>query len=96
MGLDSPSIERVIHSRPPTTLEKYVQEIGRAWRSGQRALAIVYFNNSDIAPNRKGLQQDVRDFVKRNLLKYFSFQDIAFCDSSENWCSNCKTRIDQL
>lgn len=30
MGLDSPSIERVIHSRPPTTLEKYVQEIGRA------------------------------------------------------------------
>ena len=30
IGFDSPSIERVIHSRPPTTLETYVQAIGRA------------------------------------------------------------------
>ena len=93
MGLNSPSIERVIHTRPPTTLEKYVQEIGRAGHSGQRASAIVYFNNSDIAPSRKGLQQEVRDFVKnrttclrRHLLKNFGCQDIAVSDSSENCC----------
>ncbi|KAH3718368.1 hypothetical protein DPMN_061171 [Dreissena polymorpha] len=28
MGLDAPSISRVNHCRPPTSLEAYMQEIG--------------------------------------------------------------------
>ncbi|XP_033725221.1 Werner syndrome ATP-dependent helicase homolog [Pecten maximus] len=35
MGLNAPSVSRIIHCRPPTTLEKYLQEIGRAGRVGQ-------------------------------------------------------------
>ena len=30
MGLNAPCIQRIIHCRPPTTMEKYMQEIGRA------------------------------------------------------------------
>ena len=37
MGLDAPAVVRVIHFRPPTTMEKYLQEAGRAGRIGQSA-----------------------------------------------------------
>ncbi|XP_033725210.1 ATP-dependent DNA helicase RecQ-like [Pecten maximus] len=42
MGLNAPSVSRIIHCRPPTTLEKYLQEIGRAGRVGQPSVAILY------------------------------------------------------
>lgn len=48
MGFDSPSIERVIHTRPPRKIGQYLQEIGRAGRCGQRANAVLYYNNADI------------------------------------------------
>jgi superfamily II DNA helicase RecQ len=32
MGLNAPCIQRIIHCKPPTTMEKYMQEIGRAGR----------------------------------------------------------------
>ncbi|KAH3874104.1 hypothetical protein DPMN_037345 [Dreissena polymorpha] len=47
MGLDAPSISRVIHCRPPTSLEAYMQKIGRAGRKGQSSEAILYYNNYD-------------------------------------------------
>ena len=34
MGLNAPCIKRIVHCRPPTTLEGYMQEIGRAGREG--------------------------------------------------------------
>jgi ATP-dependent DNA helicase RecQ len=41
MGLDARCIVRGIHCRPPTTLEKYIQEIGRAGRSDQSCTAVL-------------------------------------------------------
>lgn len=101
MGLNAPSISRIIHTRPPTSLEKYLQEIGRAGRSGQAAEAIVYYNNSDIASNRKGFQPQVKEYVtstsclRRHLVKYFGF-DTTILNASiefEKCCSNCKNQI---
>lgn len=37
MGVDSPNITNIIHITPPSTLESYVQEIGRAGRSGNQS-----------------------------------------------------------
>ena len=54
MGLNAPGIQRIIHCRPPTSMEKYMQEIGRAGRNGQPSEAILYYNSSDISPSRKG------------------------------------------
>ncbi|XP_062621285.1 uncharacterized protein LOC134282890 [Saccostrea cucullata] len=97
MGLNAPSVTRVIHFRPPTTLEKYLQEIGRAGRTGLPSQAIMYYNNNDIAPNRKGLDSAVRDFVLNNngclrlhLLKYFGFEKCIYNGPKELCCSNCK------
>jgi len=95
MGLNAPNITRVIHLRPPTTLEKYVQEIGRAGRSGQQSSAVLYYNNSDIGENRKGLDRAIVTYVKsstclrKTLLEYFGFSDVLFDGPKELCCSNC-------
>lgn len=49
MGADLKHVTRVIHAGPPANLETYVQEIGRAGRSGLRAEAVLYFHKGDIA-----------------------------------------------
>jgi len=48
MGLNSPHIRVVIHYKPPTSIEKYFQETGRAGRDAQPSTAILYYNNTDI------------------------------------------------
>lgn len=39
LGINKPSVRYVLHFHPPLTLPEYVQEIGRAGRNGQRAIA---------------------------------------------------------
>ena len=62
MGLNAPSVDRIIHMRPPTTLEKYLQEIGRAGRNGQEAHALCYYNNNDIAKKQKRVRRSCQAF----------------------------------
>lgn len=99
MGLNSPSVSRIIHMRPPTSIEKYVQEVGRAGRSGQKAKAILYYNKNDIASNRKGLESTISQFVKLHtclrsfILNYFGF-DGQHQVAAEMCCSNCKARAE--
>ena len=45
MGIDYPDINQVIHWGPPSTLEQYAQEVGRAGRKGQQSLAILMYKN---------------------------------------------------
>ncbi len=59
MGLDAPHIRRVIHCKPPTSLEKYFQETGRAGRNGQSSTALLYYNNTDIRSTRPGIEKDI-------------------------------------
>lgn len=98
MGLNAPAVNRVIHFRPPTTMEKYLQEIGRAGRSGQPATAIMFFNNNDIASNRKGLDPKMREFalntstcLRRQMLLYFGFNESLFSGPKELCCGNCRS-----
>ncbi|XP_069123906.1 ATP-dependent DNA helicase Q1-like [Argopecten irradians] len=100
MGLDSPSITRVIHCRPPTSLEKYLQEIGRAGRAGQKATAIMYHNKSDIAKNRTGMTAEMVKFcnnvdscLRLQLVKYFGFQTTTFEGPMDECCSNCRQSL---
>lgn len=48
MGIDKDNIRYVIHYHLPNSLENYVQEIGRAGRNGQHALAILLYAPGDI------------------------------------------------
>lgn len=81
MGLNAPSVNNIIHFRPPTSFEKYMQESRRAGRAGQSATTTIYFNNSDIATNRPGMTDDMRNYCRSGnsclrllLVKHFAFR----------------------
>jgi superfamily II DNA helicase RecQ len=96
MGLDAPHVRHVIHYKPPTSLEKYFQETGRAGRDGQPAVATLYFNNTDIRKNRPGITDTMIRYCKtddrclRNMmLEHFGYsapgdRDLGIC------CSICR------
>ena len=83
MGVNTPFVSEVIHITPPGNLESYIQEFGRAGRSGQDAVATLYYNNSDIAENKQNIDESVREYCKLNdsclrdyLVKYFGFKSV--------------------
>jgi superfamily II DNA helicase RecQ len=94
MGLDAPHIRRIIHYKPPTSIEQYFQETGRAGRDGKPATGTLYFNNTDIRQNRRGMTSTMIDFCRTKtcyrgvLLQYMGHaldngRDMTKC------CSNC-------
>ena len=62
MGVNISDVRQVIHIGPPRTLEAYYQEIGRAGRNGEPARATLYYNGHDIASNKPGMIDEMRDF----------------------------------
>ena len=47
MGINKSNIRQVIHETLPANVENYMQEIGRAGRDGQSALAILLYSDGD-------------------------------------------------
>lgn len=64
MGVDIPTIRCVFHVGPPRTIREYFQETGRAGRDGKPAIAVLHYNNHDIAKNREGMSDDIRTFCQ--------------------------------
>ncbi|KAK3107767.1 hypothetical protein FSP39_021799 [Pinctada imbricata] len=95
MGLDAPSVQQIIHLQPPTTMEKYMQEIGRSGRNGQLSVAKMYYTTRDIASNRKGLSPAMRSFclskkcLRQEIVSYFGFGNTLFQGEKRSCCSNC-------
>ena len=42
----------------------YFQDTGRAGRDGKLSTAVLYYNNREIAKNRGGMTDDIREVVK--------------------------------
>lgn len=60
MGVNIPTLTYILHFGPPRQMEDYMQEIGRAGRSGQRSTAVLYYKPIHLL----GCSADMKMFVK--------------------------------
>ncbi|HEY8615141.1 DNA helicase RecQ [Phenylobacterium sp.] len=66
MGVDKPDVRFVIHADPPSSIEAYWQEIGRAGRDGDPAEGITLYGASDMAwALRRIAERDMDEQVKQ-------------------------------
>jgi ATP-dependent DNA helicase RecQ len=98
MGIDHANVRFVIHIQLPESLESYFQEAGRAGRDGEKATAIILYNEDDkrivqhqfveALPSTK----DVKKLL-RNLYNYFqvSYGEGEFTNHSFNFTEFCQT-----
>jgi ATP-dependent DNA helicase RecQ len=49
LGIDKPDIRYIVHYQAPASLERYLQEAGRAGRDGHAARCILLFDEDDLA-----------------------------------------------
>ena len=94
MGVNTQFVENVIHITPPSTIESYFQEIGRAGRRGSPSKAILYYNNSDIASHTHVSDEMVHycqetGCLRAVVLAYFGFSPVI----QARCCSNCHPEL---
>lgn len=53
MGIDRPDIRVVVHVQPPSSIEAYYQEVGRAGRDGAEASGLLLCSGADIGLRRR-------------------------------------------
>lgn len=66
MGIDKPDVRTVVHMDCPDSIEAYFQEAGRAGRDGNKAYAVLLWNNSDHRKLNKRIADHFpeKDFIK--------------------------------
>lgn len=97
MGVNISHIHQVIHLMVPRTVEEYYQEIGRAGRDGKPAVAKMFFNGSDIASNKEGMKDEMRNYCLNDakclrlcLLEHFDGkQKVLNYSTKHHCCSVC-------
>jgi len=58
MGIDRPDVRCVIHLAPPSSVEAYYQEAGRAGRDGEDAVCLLLISPGDMALRRRLIESD--------------------------------------
>ena len=61
MGIDKPDVRIVIHIDCPNSIEAYFQEAGRAGRDGEKAYAVLLYNNGDKSKLEKRIAEEFPD-----------------------------------
>ena len=66
MGIDKPDVRLVVHVDCPDSIEAYFQEAGRAGRDGQKAYAVLLYNDGD---QRKLLKRISDTFPEKDYIR---------------------------
>jgi ATP-dependent DNA helicase RecQ len=53
MGIDRPDVRAVVHAQPPSSIESYYQEVGRAGRDGAAATGLLMLAPGDVPLRRR-------------------------------------------
>lgn len=77
MGVNKSDVRFVIHFHLPSTMEAYVQEIGRAGRDGKQSIAIILYSAGDEGlPLHLFEQQFPTDFQIEEMYSYLTSNDV--------------------
>ena len=81
MGLDCPNV-RIIHWGPPSDIESYIQETGRAGRDGGKAIFILYYSKKEISFDHvdnhiKEYYKNITDCRQKHLFQNFDTSSCA-------------------
>ena len=66
MGIDKPDVRTVVHIDCPDSIVAYFQEAGRAGRDGQKAYAVLLYNDND---QRKLLKRIADTFPEKDYIR---------------------------
>lgn len=59
MGIDRPDVRVVVHVQPPSSIEAYYQEVGRAGRDGRPAGGLLCMSPADIPLRRRMIETGI-------------------------------------
>ena len=97
LGLDCPNVRKIIHWGPPSDVEEYLQETGRAGRDGESSTAILYYRNADFAfvaedSAIKTYCKNEEQCRRQLLLNDFDHEDEIAPTGSCNCCDICASK----